>query len=93
MDQELIQLSNTLNSVHPISFYKLIFTYLLRDLAGFGFMEVKVAFSSGRTDGKLRINGRNGVTALAIIVQNKSDHENNQSRKAMQTVHCHIRDP
>lgn len=93
MDQELIQLCNTLNSVHTVSFSKLIFTYLLRDLAGFGFMEVKVTLSSGMTDGKLHINRRNGITIYAIIFQNKNYSENNQSRKAMQTVHCYIRDP
>lgn len=87
MDQELIQLCNTLNSVHTVGFYKLIFTYLLRHSAGFGFMELKVTFSSGRTNGKLRINGRDGITVLAIVFQNKNDCENNQSREAMQTVH------
>lgn len=87
MDQELIQLCNTLNSIHIVSFYKLIFTYLLRDLAGFGLMQVKVTFSSRRTDGKIHINGRNGITILAIIFQNKNNRDNNQSRDAMQTVH------
>lgn len=50
-------------------------------------MEVKVTFSSGRTDGKLHIYGKNGITILAIIFQNKNDCENNQRRQVMQTVH------
>lgn len=87
MDQELIQLCNKLNFVHTVNFYKLIFTYLLRDLAGLGFMEAKVTFSSGSTDGKLHINRRNGITILAIIFQNKNDCESNQSKGVMQTVH------
>lgn len=87
MDQELTQLCNKLNFAHTVSFYKLIFTYLLRVLAGFGFMEAKVTFSSGRTDEKLHITGRNGITILAIIFQNKNDCENNQSKGVMQTVH------